>query len=250
MNKLSIIHLEPNGPDNIGLVPDELDPADFQSPLPLQNTYAYYDDENTGLYVGVWDTDTMQELFQPYAMDEFMWVLEGQVAMVDENDDETIVKQGEAFVIPKGYPCSWKQKGYLKKFYMIYDNPDEILPETPAASKIIIPREDAPLEEKGTYNPFVFKGEKPTQKSHTCYRDTTGQMSVGTFESTPFESEPLPFPCNEMAYVIEGSITITDDKGLGHLFKKGDAFFIPKGVVCHWQTETIRLFYSIFQPKE
>ena len=116
MSNLNIIRLEPNGPEGASLIEDELDQADFQSALPVQHSYSYYEDEGSGLYIGVWDTNTMQEKFGPYGMDEFMWVIEGQVTMVDESGNETIVKAGEAFVIPKGYPCSWKQEGYLKKY--------------------------------------------------------------------------------------------------------------------------------------
>ncbi len=251
MNKPNIIRLEPNGPADTGLIQDELNPADFQSQLPVQSTYAYYDDEETGLYVGVWETSEMQEQFQPYEMDEFMWILDGQVAMVDKNNQETIVKSGEAFVIPKGYPCSWKQIGYLKKFYMIYENPAGEPSETPAANEIIISREDALMEEVSAFCPFVIKGELPVQKNNTCYMDTTGQMSVGTWESTPFESELLPFLGNELGVIIKGTVTISDDKGIEHNFTKGDAFFIPKGTVCSWKaTETVRMFYSMLQPAE
>jgi len=248
MDKSDIIRLEPNGPAGTGLIQDELDPDDFQSKLPVQSTYAYYDDDQTGLYVGVWETSEMQEKFQPYGMEEFMWILEGQVAMVDENNKETIVKPGEAFVIPKGYPCSWKQAGYLKKYYMIYENPDGEFPEALAANGIIIPRPDAPMKEVRTYHPFDIKGELPIQKNHTCYQDTTGQLSVGTWESTPFKSKLLPFPGSEMVVMIGGAVTVLNDKGIEHNFTKGDAFFIPEGTICSWRaTETVRMFYSMFR---
>jgi uncharacterized cupin superfamily protein len=249
MNPLSVIRLEPDGPDNAGLIRDELDPDDFQSPLPVQSTYAYYDDEGAGLYVGVWETGTMQEKFQPYGMDEFMWIIQGRVVMVEPDDKETIVDAGEAFVIPRGYPCSWKQEGYLKKFYMIYENPDGSMPEAPTVSGIIKPRVDAKLEVVDAGSLFVYKGEAPTWKNHTYYQDTTGQMLVGTFKITPFMSETSPYSCSEMICLLEGSVTITDGEGFGHFFKAGDTFFIPKGTVCSWEVhEVIRGFYSIFRP--
>jgi uncharacterized cupin superfamily protein len=251
MNELSIMRLEPNGPADIGLKRDEPDPADYQSSLPVLNAYSYYEDKDLGLYVGVWDSTASQEVFLPYSMDEFMWLIEGQVAMVDENDDETIVKAGEAFVIPKGLPCSWKLEGYLKKFYMIYDAPNSTIPKAPTATRIVIPQADAPLERMKTTDPLVIKGKMPIQKDHTCYEDTTGQMFVGTWESTPFESEMRPFPYYEMAHILEGSVTIVNDKESEHFFKTGDTFFIPKGTICSWKTtETVRKFYSMFQPAE
>jgi len=77
----------------------ELDPADFQSELPEQHIHVYYEDADLGLSVGVWTTTTMQEAFGPYPGDEFMWVLEGQVSMVDADENEILVKAGETFCI-------------------------------------------------------------------------------------------------------------------------------------------------------
>ena len=251
MSESRIIRLEPDGPANIGLQNEAPVPADYQSSPPVLNGHSYYENKALGLFVGVWDSTASQEVFGPYNMDEFMWLIEGQVAMVGKNDEETIINTGEAFVIPKGYPCSWKQEGYLKKFYMIYDAPDGSMPETPATNRIVIPQADAPMEILETSDPFIIKGEMPIQKDHTFYEDTTGQMFVGTWESTPFESEMLPFPCYEMVYLLEGSMTITDEAGKKHAFKAGDTFFIPKGTVCSWKTsETIRKFYAMFQPIE
>jgi len=52
-----------------------------------------------------------------------------------------------------------------------------------------------------------------------------------------------------MVIMVEGTISISDDKGIEHNFTKGDVFFIPTGTVCSWRAaETVRTFYSIFQP--
>ncbi|MCF8070145.1 MAG: cupin domain-containing protein [Desulfobacterales bacterium] len=249
MTNKKIIRLEPNGPEGVGLEELELNPADFQSSLPVQHAYDYYVDEDSGLIIGVWDTTTMQEKFGPYEMDEFMWVIEGHVTMVDENDDETIVKAGEAFIIPKGYPCSWRQDGYLKKYAMIFDPPEGEIPETPTVNGIIKPLSDGPMMELAATDTFIIKGEMPTQKHHIYYEDITGQMRSGTWGSTPFESEMKPFPRNEMVCLLEGNITLMDVDRCEHHFKAGEAFFIPMGTICSWWVmEHVRTFYAIFQP--
>ena len=251
MNDLTIIRLEPNGPADTGLIREEPDPSDYQTSPPILNGHVYYFNEDIGLYVGVWDSTISQEVFGPYKMDEFMWLIEGQVTMINENGDATVVKAGEAFVIPKGYPCSWKQEGYLKKFYMIYDAPNSSLPESPSVNKIILPRADAQMKILDTSDPFVIKGEAPVQKDYSCYEDTTGKMFVGTWESSPFESEIAPFPYHELAHILEGSVTITDEIGKEHAFKAGDTFFVAEGTVCSWKTsEMFRKFYAMFQPAE
>ncbi|MCP4271596.1 MAG: hypothetical protein GY781_06455, partial [Gammaproteobacteria bacterium] len=71
MKKSKIIHLKTN-PDGFGKTPDELTTDMFDSPIPVQNSYEYYADDNTGLYVGVWDTTDMVETAGPYPCDEYM----------------------------------------------------------------------------------------------------------------------------------------------------------------------------------
>ena len=134
---------------------------------------------------------------------------------------------------------------------MIFDAPDKEMPENPSVNGIVKPKADAPMTEVVATDTFTIRGEVPTQKQHTCYEDTTGQMRSGTWCSTPFESELKPFPRNEMVHLIEGSVTLIDEDSVEHHFKAGDAFFIPMGTICSWQTtENTWTFYSAFQPSE
>ena len=95
-----------------------LEPEEFQSKIPVQHIHVYYEDETLGLSVGVWDTTSMQEVFGPYPGNEFMWVLEGQVSMIDGDDNATVIKKGQTFCVRNAIPVSWKQEGFLRKFYM------------------------------------------------------------------------------------------------------------------------------------
>ncbi len=53
------------------------------------------------------------------------------------------VKAGTPFVIPKGYDCQWQQSGYLRKYYVISEHPEEEIPAAPAHEGIVIPKADA-----------------------------------------------------------------------------------------------------------
>ncbi len=99
------------------------DKSALKSALPEQFGHVYYEQEELGLTVGVWTTTSMQEAFGPYPGDEFMSILEGQVSMIDAHGDETLVKAGEVFCIRNAIPISWKQVGFLRKFYMTYADP-------------------------------------------------------------------------------------------------------------------------------
>jgi uncharacterized cupin superfamily protein len=122
MKKEGIIRLSTN-PEGFGESPDELTPDMFASELPTQHSYEYYEDEELGLYIGVWDTDDMIEVAAPYACDEFMWLIEGECQIKNNRTGEIeTVEAGTAFVIPKGYDCQWQQTGYLKKASSLVPN--------------------------------------------------------------------------------------------------------------------------------
>jgi len=248
MTVRKIIRLSP-APEGFGQTPDELSSDMFVSNLPVQHSYDYYEDEDLGLFIGVWDTTDMIEAAGPYGCDEFMWLLEGEALIKNNRTGETEkAKAGEAFLIPKGYDCQWHQTGYLRKFYMIYENPNEPVPKEPAFEGIIILRGDAPMEPLDYAEPFLTNDVGTFQQQHICYQDNSGKFLSGTWESEPFESETRPFPYNEFACLQAGSMTVIDESGQAHMFKAGEAFFIPQGAVCSAQaTEKVKLLFAILK---
>jgi uncharacterized cupin superfamily protein len=173
MSNQKVIRLSPN-PNNFGHVHDELDPQLFVSELPVQHTHIYYEDDNIGLYIGVWDTSTMVEAAGPYPCDEFMYLLQGEVEIKNSKTGTMEkVQADEAFVIPKGYDCQWHQTGYLRKFFVISEHPKEKIPTIPVVECIIKPqinsstqtiiRHSTGTEIEKIETPFVVKGNKQVQ---------------------------------------------------------------------------------------
>jgi uncharacterized cupin superfamily protein len=249
-DQLKVYRMQPGGPEDVGLEKWELDPADFQSELPEQHGYEYYSDPDIGLTVGVWTTTSMQEAFGPYPGDEFMWVLEGEVRMVDADDHETLVREGETFCLRNAIPISWKQVGFLRKFYMTYADPEAEVAELASADGgVLILDADAlaeGMELMDNTDPLVIVGEKPLQHDNVCFTNDAGNMYAGMWDSTAFDSEMRPFPWHEMVQLLEGEVTITEGNGREQVFSAGDAFFIPKGTLCHWRADGyVKKFYSI-----
>ena len=244
----SIIRLSPD-PEGFGETPDKLAGEDFSSDVPVQHTHSDFEDDEIGLYVGLWDTDTMVEAGGPYACDEFMWLIEGE-CQIRNNITGKIetVKAGTPFVIPKGYDCQWHQPGYLRKFFVISEHPGEEIPLAPAHEGIVIPKADAILTEITEDAPFeITSGARP--QHNICYKDTTDRFFSGTWASEAFESGQRPFPYNEFAYVQDGSITLTGAEGADHVFNAGDAFFIPEGVECDATVvNSVRLYIAVIKP--
>jgi uncharacterized cupin superfamily protein len=251
-----VYRLEKHGPPDTGLRPMKCDPEDFASELPTQTVHAYYDDEQSGLSVGVWTTSPMQEAFGPYPGDEFIWLIEGGFKMVNgENEVLDAYAEGDCVYFRNAAPVSWLQEEPLRKFYITYLNPRREVPEgVPAQGAVgavdpsIAPEQMEVLE---TTEPFVIEGEKPTQRDYNFFTNDTEDMFVGLWDSTPFESEMAPFPCHEFVRLLEGEIVITEDGGTVQRFGKDDVFFVPKGTVCSWKaTGYVRKYYAMVSPAD
>ena len=234
-----LIHLDPNGPNGTGLAPLDLDSADFQSALPQQHLHIYYEDPSIGITVGVWDTTTMQEAFGPYPGDEVIVVLEGGFAMLDADENAVGAGRDDCVAFRNAAPMSWKQEGYLKKYFMTLFAPDDATPPLPSAEGgVVVVNPDAPLNQTSATG-------APVEREHVAFNNDTGNMSVGIWECETAEFEMESFSIHEFVYVMEGVATITERDGTEHNVKAGDCFFIPKGTECQWQVPTyIKKYYA------
>ncbi len=236
-----------NAPQGFGQTPDDLEPLAFASALPVQHSHSEYENDDLGLYVGLWDTTAMSERPGPYSMDEFMWLLEGEANIKNcQSGEVQNVKAGEAFVIPQGYHCQWLQPGYLRKFYFIAEHPNEAMPGSPTVNGIIKPHQQAPQTAFEPNQFFNIEGDAPIQKNDVAYKNNRGSFYAGTFDSQAFNSHPQAFPVNLFGYLLEGTIILNEENGSEQTFGPGDAFFIPQGTDCSWIiTEYARLNYAV-----
>lgn len=251
MSNKKIIRLSRH-PKDFGQSPDDLDKDMFESDLPIQNTHTYYEDENLGLYIGVWDTTDMVETAAPYVCEEFMVLLEGEVAVKNiKTGIHEQINPGETFIIPKGYDCQWIQTGYCRKFFVIYDHPDDIMPVQPSFEGIVKLNntiDTSNIKVKVTGDNFKMEEGKTVQNGLHCYQDHSGKFFSGVWRSESFKTKKQPFPRHEFIYIHSGSLICIDENNQTHTFNSGDAFFIPKGTVCHWQViESVCTFYAVLQ---
>lgn len=233
-------------PPGFGDAADELTQDMFDSDIPVQHSHEYFTDEALGLYVGVWDTTDMIESAGPYPCDEFMWLLEGE-AQIRNCRSGAVEKAvaGQPFVIPAGYECQWHQSGYLRKFFLIYENPAEPVPERPAVEGIVIPRPDEPMQRLPSAEPFALQNPSVQQNQFISYQNHSGTFQAGTWETGPFVSNESPFPYHQLGHVIEGVLTLVDRNGLGHCFRPGETLFVPEGVLCSaFAEEKVRMFFA------
>ncbi|MCP3976392.1 MAG: DUF861 domain-containing protein [bacterium] len=248
--------LEKYGPAGLGMHQMTCNPEDFASDLPTQTLHVYYDDEDLGMSVGVWTTTSMQEAFGPYPGDEFVLLLEGGFTMVDgDNEVLDTYEEGESVYFRNAAPVSWVQEGHLRKFYITYLNPNREIPQGVPAEGAVKAVDPSVTADQMTVlddtDPFIIKGDKPTQHDYVYFTNDTEDMFVGLWDSTPFESEMAPFPTHEFVQLLEGVIVITEADGTVTSFEEGDIFFVPKGTVCSWSVPRyVRKHYAVVAPPE
>lgn len=249
-NSNKVIRFETHGPAATGMPAMQVDQPDSEGVLAEQHLHEYFNDDELGLNAGVWTTTAWHKSFEPFSGDEFMCVLEGQVDMVDADGKATHVDKGDTFYIPDGIPISWKQTGFLRKFYIAYDKPKAGTLTIEAANSGVevlnAKALEATKEKMQSTDPFVIRGEAPVQHDSNAYTNDTENLFIGMWDSTAFESEMLPFPCYEFVQLLEGKITITEQDGTVNVFVAGDVFMIPKGTVCSWKTTAyVKKFYCM-----
>ena len=242
-----VIRLERNGPKSTGMPEMECDPAGFQSSLPTQHLHVYFSDPEIGLNVGVWSTTAMQEAFGPYPGDEFIWVLEGEFKMLDGEGGSVNCPNNSCVAFRNAVPVSWKQEGYLKKFYITYLDPNAESPKIESADNgIQVLDPGVAMEVMGDTEPFELEGAVPIQKDHNIFTNDAENFFVGTWESGPMKSKMKPFPAHEFVRMLEGEVSITEENGTTQTFKKDDCFFVPKGTVCSWSIPVkVKKHYAI-----
>ena len=254
MKSKGFMRFGPHGPEGTGIVEwDPIDPSEIESGSPVQRGHIYHEIPAAGYMAGVWDCTANILKFGPYPVHEFMFLLEGSVTIALEDGSETTVNAGEAFVIPKGLPCKWIQSGYVRKFFMIFEDPSVAPAADVSAQGVILPRRTGPdggLSPMENNDASVFVGAVPTQNNHTYFEDPSGQMRVGVWDCGPCERLPARFDRNELMCVLEGSLTLTASNGETETFGPGDAAYVTEGSEFAWANKDyIRKFYAIYEPQ-
>jgi uncharacterized cupin superfamily protein len=246
-----IVRFEGNGPAGTGLAAwPEIPAESLTAGKPVQRGHYYLEDKKHGLSAGVWDCTAVTTMLEPYSVNEFMIVLEGAVTIIDQQGGETTIGAGESFILPKGLPCVWKQTGYMRKFFVIFDDASGLAAKDPAALRVLRPDPRAALAPSAGPAAEVLLSPAPTQHDRQYFADLTGQWTVGVWDTTAYHRKTIDFPRHELMHILEGEVTLTEEGQAPQTFRAGDTFFVPLGTRCDWQTTGyLRKIYCILQPK-
>lgn len=97
-------------------------------------------------------------------------------------------------------------------------------------------------------DPRNVEGEPPAETGHQFFSNDAGNLTAGVWEASPYKEVIDGYPVDELMVVISGSVEIVDVDGTREVFRKGDAFVMPKGFKGTWENrEPLRKFYMILE---
>lgn len=218
-----LLRIEPDASD---LLPLELDPEAFQSPLPVQNYRLIFEDAAIGLAVGIWDTTTMQEAFGPYPGDEYITVLDGSFAILDAEERAVNGQVGQSATFRNGIPVSWKQEGYLRKIYLTL--------QADEGGTLDIASAEGGVRVLGPGQHPKGEPDADGVTREVIFRNDAGSMTV-TLCAFPGQTLPVSVSrTHRLIRVLRGAVTLTEPFSLPEVFGPDAHVFLPKGTACTW----------------
>jgi uncharacterized cupin superfamily protein len=240
----AIIRFDPNA--KTGPLPD-FSERDIAEGTKVQRGLTWFEDSMTGLVTGIWEAGASISPWLNYPVDEFMMPLEGEIIIVEESK-ESRAGPGEFLVVPKGTRCRYRQDGHVRKFYAYFGDLSGMVEQSGLKTIKINP--NVKLEPSTPPPADILLSAVPSQKAHEYFASSTGELTVGVWETTGYHRKLSNFNRHELMHLLEGSVTFTDDKGKSQTFRAGDTFFVPKGTPNAWKSEGIlRKIYCTFQPE-
>jgi uncharacterized cupin superfamily protein len=104
----------------------------------------------------------------------------------------------------------------------------------------------AMLSPSAAPEPQILIGPTPQCRSRNVFEDSTTELRVGVWDSTPYSRHGRPHKLNELMHLIEGSVTLQAPDGTSLTVKTGDTVFVPYGAPCSWtSTRYVRKFYAV-----
>jgi uncharacterized cupin superfamily protein len=248
MSDHEVIVFNRNGDPETGLQPwDPMAPEAIVSGSPVQRGHFYFSTDNGRLTAGVWDSTPFVEVRRPYEVDEFMLLLEGSLEIENEDGSIQTFHAGDGFMIPKGAVLQWRQSEYLRKFWMIHNNPDSPAAAAGLQAKLLDP--NATLPRVSGLEPADFESAVPDMGLQSLYSDPTHQLQIGIWDCAPMTRVPGRLNRSELMHIVTGSGSIINGDGVEFQFNAGDTFFVPIGMGYQWKShEYVRKLFCSYAP--
>ena len=85
----------------------------------------------------------------------------------------------------------------------------------------------------------------PFGLDHAYFERSDGRLKTGIWRCSAYTERYDGYPADEFMVVLDGEVTL-EGEGFKDTYRKGDAFFVPKGFKCTWsQPGPMLKFYVI-----
>ena len=248
MTDQTVIVFDREGDPETGLQAwDPIAKESLVSGSPVQRGHEYFSSAAGKLTAGVWDCTPFTQKRGPYSVDEFMFLLEGSLDIENEDGSLQTFRAGDAFVIPKGAVLQWRQSEYLRKFWVIHDNPDSVPAAAGLTAMLVDP--GVALTPVSGLEQAPFESDIPQMGLQTLYQDPEGKFVAGVWDCSPMKRIPSTIERSELMHILEGSGSITNADGVVFEFKAGDTFLVPVGMGYQWQNhEYVKKLFCSYTP--
>lgn len=104
---------------------DGLEPTDYIAPealisgTPNETGRSFYADQTGQLDAGYWQCEPNKHVLDPSPYDEFVYLLEGHIDVIDDEGGVETYKAGDSFIMPRGCKCTWDVKEAVRKLYVV-----------------------------------------------------------------------------------------------------------------------------------
>ncbi|MEO0419420.1 MAG: cupin domain-containing protein [Pseudomonadota bacterium] len=115
------IKFKSTGPDGFLSTKEDLPTAELLHGNPRGAEHTYFASAQGKMRSGIWHSTPYCERYDSYPADEFMYVIEGSVTLVNDNG-RFHFKAGDAFMLPRGFSGTWEQEEYMLKYFVILEN--------------------------------------------------------------------------------------------------------------------------------
>lgn len=103
-----------------GLEPtDYIPPETLQSGDPQERGLSFYADQTGQFDSGVWECEPNKHVIESAPYDEFVYLLQGRIDVIDDEGNAETYNAGDSFVMPRGCKCTWDVKEPVRKLYVV-----------------------------------------------------------------------------------------------------------------------------------
>ena len=191
-----------------------------------QKMWTHYTGPDGNFMGGTWECKAGTWIVN-FTVDEHVTILEGEVTVIDENENSRTFKAGDTVLFPAGLKGRWVIDKFIRKHFTAYDYGKEFTPK--GIADVVDIKDEAPKEH--------MKREGTVDQSITDhYTSEDGNFGFGLWDSHQ-GSWPVEFVRDEICEFTKGEVTITDTNGESVTFKAGDKAIFPAGFCGTWSVD-------------